>query len=157
MIFERFLRTTEHNLISAVYRCTLNKSLPPDSQAPPSNTIQDACMHIQNNDNLVDLKHALSTSLTSFYRCHTCSNDSVYRSTKNDQIFIFKTDVNGKYLAYEVISDVDDEVNNTKQCACRESDENVSIQIHSQLFTDPPHCLIVSTSNDSFFESLRIF
>lgn len=146
MIFERLAGETEHNFVHAIYQCALDKSPMAHDNIPLCETLQDACSIIQTSNTLYELNDVLIGRVNSYYLCNLCQDTFIYPSLPIDQILIFKSSSGDQFLGHSILSDVEDENDNTEQYStcCNPSAINNNMEVYKQLFIKCPLCLIVS-------------
>ena len=153
MIFERITNRTQHDFISAVYQCAMNKSSPTThSTTLTAVTIQEACTKIQSNNAHNQLNDILTSTIQSYYSCTSCQNVSDDLSLSIEQVFIFKYSSTRQLTAYPIIPINQDEINRQQCSICaHHSKINSNMDPQKQKIIQCPPCSIVNILLIYFF------
>ncbi|CAF4177890.1 unnamed protein product, partial [Rotaria sordida] len=109
--------------------------------------IDDSSSYSRNTDRTSVRKHKsrhIDEKLDeSYFRCNFCGDTPDNLSSSDNQIFIFKQNMNNQLIGYPVLSNNMNQNNTSWICnSCNNSTNNLEMDIHKQGFLKCPSCLI---------------
>lgn len=133
-------------MVHAIARCAFDSHSFKLSDIPISITLQDACIAIETNPDLNELKSILISEICTYFYCYSCNKTSDSLMSSSTQIFIFKLTIKNEIVAHAIMSKNNEYSNNDTQfCTyCQSSIKNVDLAIYKQVFHKCPMVLLVS-------------
>ncbi|CAF1368369.1 unnamed protein product, partial [Rotaria sordida] len=143
LVFERIDNKTKFNLFQAIIKCTVNTNFTSSNNIQSCRTIQEICSIIETNPQFHELNNKLNANIKSYFRCSFCGDTPDNLSSSDNQIFIFKQNMNNQLVGYPVLSNNMNQNNTSWICnSCNNSTNNLEMDIHKQVFLKCPSCLI---------------
>jgi len=144
-MFERINNETKFNLFQAIIKCTPDTNFTAFNNIQSCRTLQEVCSIIETNPQFHELNNKLSANIKSYFICNFCGDTPDNLSSSDNQIFLFKQNLNNQLVGYPVLSNNMNQNNTNWICnSCNNSTNNLEMDIHKQVFLKCPSCLIVS-------------
>ncbi|CAF4455530.1 unnamed protein product [Rotaria sp. Silwood2] len=142
-LFERINNKTKFNLFQAIIKCILDINFTSFNNIQSCRTIQEVCSIIETNPQFHELNDKLNASIKSYFRCNFCGDTPDNLSSSDNQIFLFKQNLNNQLVGYPVVSNNMNQNNTNCICNnCNNSTNNLEMDIQKQVFLKCPSCLI---------------
>ncbi|CAF4999893.1 unnamed protein product, partial [Rotaria sp. Silwood1] len=143
LVFERINNKTKFNLFQAIFKCTMDANFTSFNNIQSCRTIQEVCSIIETNPQFHELNDKLNANIKSYFRCIFCGDTPDNLSSSDNQIFLFKQNMNNQLVGYPVLSNNMNQNNTNWICNnCNNSTNNLEMDIHKQVFLKCPSCLI---------------
>ncbi|CAF3777950.1 unnamed protein product [Rotaria sordida] len=143
LVFERVNNKTKFNLFQAIFKCTLDTNFTSFNNIQSSRTIQEVFSIIETNPQFHELNDKLNASIKFYFRCNFCGDTPDNLSSSDNQIFLFKQNMNNQLVGYPVVSNNMNQNNTNWICNnCNNSTNNLEMDIHKQVFLKSPSCII---------------
>lgn len=145
MIFNRLTAQTEHNFISTLYLCVLNKESPALNRIQSCVTLQEGCALIRTTSALCELNDVLIATIKSYHRLEFFEASCAGFVTSIEEIFIIKFPCTSPLIAHSILPVGNDKINIQQCSTCHQGSRfNTKTSLLKQVFVRYPLYLIVS-------------